>query len=180
MHLTPPTEEVRHSLLAQLQRHLDIVMALPRIQSSRYQVGVEVSKSRSEATYRSILTRLGEGYTELVSAYAAVERRYAAVHRYVHAWMQYQALWDMQTDAIVAGLGDEMEKWKDLLVEIRQARRTFDTSESSKSFGPVEVDFSQVQARVKRKYDALYNGILNKFGEKIGTPTSPCPVAGCS
>ena len=91
----------------------------------------------------------------------------SAVHEYVNVWMQYQALWDMQIDSIVEALGDDLDMWNQLLVDIKKARRTFDTAETARAFGPVEVDYGQVQARVIMKYDALHRDVLGKFGAKM-------------
>jgi dynein heavy chain 1 len=57
--------------------------------------------------------------------------------------------------------------WNELLVDLRKSRRTFDTTDTSKFFGPVEIDFTQVQARVNMKYDALHREMLAKFGSKM-------------
>jgi dynein heavy chain 1 len=91
------------------------------------------------------------------------------VSRYVKVWLQYQALWDIQSDTIVNRLGEDLDKWQQLLVQIKKARKTFDTSDTTMEFGPVVINFSQVQTKVNFKYDQLHQDILNKFGMRMHT-----------
>lgn len=90
--------------------------------------------------------------------------RFDQIHEYVRVWLQYQALWDTETESIVSRLGDNLSLWNDLLTDIKRARRTFDTSETTKVIGPVRIDYGQVQARVNMKYDALHREMLSRFG----------------
>lgn len=54
------------------------------------------------------------------------------------------------------------------MIEIKKARSTFDTSETSKSFGVCVIDYDQVQSRVNAKYDSWQRDILSRFGVKLG------------
>eukprot|EP00043_Microstomoeca_roanoka_P020037 m.234910 g.234910 ORF g.234910 m.234910 type:complete len:4574 (+) comp17091_c0_seq1:164-13885(+) len=162
----PPAEAAREALLRQFQQHLVVITSLPRVKTSSSDLLVE-DVTRSTSTYCGLLARMSDGSQHLMGAYTAIEKRVAAVDEYVKVWIQYQALWDMQTDSIVTALGDDLQMWNQLLVDIKKARRTFDTAETSKYFGPVEVDYAQVQARVIMKYDALHREMLNKFGTKM-------------
>lgn len=64
-------------------------------------------------------------------------------------------------------MGDNLSKWLQLLQEIRKTRSTFDTSEVSKSFGNLVVDYEQVQTKVNAKYDQWQHEILLKFANKL-------------
>ncbi|KAI9876759.1 MAG: Dynein heavy chain, cytoplasmic, partial [Pleopsidium flavum] len=55
-----------------------------------------------------------------------------------------------------------------LLHEIRKTRATFDTSEVSRSFGNLTVDYEQVQTKVNAKYDQWQHEILIKFAGRLG------------
>lgn len=52
--------------------------------------------------------------------------------------------------------------------EIRKSRSTFDTSDVSRSFGNIVIDYEQVQAKVNAKYDQWQHEILVKFANKLG------------
>ena len=169
MYLNPPPETAREQLFHQLQEYLGVITNIPRIQSSRFQVGMvaPADQLRSQITYRSVLAVVQPA--DLLKIYRVIDECYSSVNKYVQVWLQYQALWDMQTESIFARLGDNLQKWTELLVEIKKARRTFDTSETSKSFGPVVINYAQVQTRVNMKYDALHKDILSHFGTKLGS-----------
>lgn len=63
---------------------------------------------------------------------------------HLQVWLQYQCLWDMQAENIYNRLGEDLNKWQALLVQIRKARGTFDNAETKKEFGPVVIDYGKV------------------------------------
>lgn len=69
MYLYPSIEEARFQIMQQLFAWQAIVTSQQRLQSSRYQVGVD--KPVTE-TYRNILTKLPNGSTPLEAAYTAI------------------------------------------------------------------------------------------------------------
>lgn len=91
------------------------------------------------------------------------------VKDYVDIWLQYQSLWDLESQYIFTLLGDDLAKWQQLLLEIKKARTTFDNSETEQSFGPVVIDYEQVQSKVNAKYDSWQREVLNRFGNMLGT-----------
>jgi dynein heavy chain 1 len=168
MHLQPPVEMARCDLIAQLHNWVSIVTALPRIQSSRYQVGL-VELSPMEATYRSLLGKLMEHDSEpLVEAYGAIEELLSSVQSYVKVWLQYQSLWDMEPANIYSRLESDLTKWQKLLMDIKKSRKTVDTTETMKQFGPVEIHYGKVQQKVNLKYDSWHREILSRFGSLLG------------
>jgi len=62
----------------------------------------------------------------------------------VNTWLGYQALWDTQSSDIFKELGSDIEKWQQLLNEIKKGRATFDNSETEISFGAITVDYRAV------------------------------------
>ncbi|XP_071963522.1 cytoplasmic dynein 1 heavy chain 1-like [Antedon mediterranea] len=168
MYLGPPIEEARFQLMQQLFGWQQIVTSQRRLESSRYQVGVDHHESAKHSVYRSLLTKLPAGPIVLEEAYRAIDNTLNQVKEYVKVWLQYQSLWDMQSHNIYNKLGEDMVKWTQLLTEIRQARTTFDTAESRKEFGPIVVDYGKVQSKVNMKYDTWHKEILSKFGTMLG------------
>lgn len=80
----------------------------------------------------------------LESAYLAIEKRLDDVGEYIDVWLQYQSLWDLDNEQVYATLGEDLASWHQLVGEIKEARITFDNSESSKSFGKLIIDYEQV------------------------------------
>ncbi|KAI4467240.1 dynein heavy chain [Holotrichia oblita] len=165
MYLFPSIEEARFQIMQQLFAWQAIVTSQQRLQSSRYQVGVD--KPVTE-TYRNILTKLPAGSAPLNGAYTAIAGKIKEIQTYVNEWLRYQTLWDLQSDNLYGGLGDDVNKWMECLNDIKKTRATFDTSDTRREFGPVIIDFTKVQSKVSLKYDSWHKETLSKFGSLLG------------
>lgn len=80
MYLYPSIEEARFQIMQQLFAWQAIVMSQQRLQSSRYQVGVD--KPVTE-TYRNILTKFPAGSSPLENAYNAIDTKIKEVQFYL-------------------------------------------------------------------------------------------------
>lgn len=161
MYLYPSIEEARFQIMQQLFAWQAIVTSQQRLQSTRYQVGVD---KPTTVTYRKILTKLPGGTATLQSAYSAIDLKIKEIQKYVNEWLTYQALWDLQADKLYGTLGDDIGKWMQCLNDIKKTRATFDTSDTRREFGPVVIDFAKVQSKVSLKYDSWHKETLSKFG----------------
>ncbi|XP_050295050.1 dynein heavy chain, cytoplasmic isoform X2 [Anthonomus grandis grandis] len=161
MYLYPSIEEARFQIMQQLFAWQAIVTSQLRLQSSRYQVGID--KPVME-TYRNILTKLPTGPEPLNNAYNAISGKIKEVQKYVNQWLTYQALWDLQADTLYGQLGQDIGKWMRCLNDIKTTRSTFDTSDTRREFGPIVIDFAKVQSKVSLKYDSWHKETLSKFG----------------
>ncbi|KAL1257320.1 hypothetical protein QQF64_010564 [Cirrhinus molitorella] len=168
IYLNPPIEDCRYRLYQEMFAWKMVILSLPRIQSQRYQVGVHYELSEEEKFYRNALTRMPDGPSALEEAYNAVKEIVSEVEQYVKVWLQYQCLWDMQPENIYNRLGEDLNKWQALLVQIRKARGTFDNAETRKEFGPAVIDYGKVQSKVNLKYDSWHKEVLSKFGQMLG------------
>ncbi|KZT09045.1 uncharacterized protein LAESUDRAFT_696464 [Laetiporus sulphureus 93-53] len=165
--LDPPIEYARQTWVQQLHNWLGVVCQLRRIQSSRYEIGLQMQGvTATEATYTSLLTRFTDSTLE--RPFALIEQKVQQLKEYVAKWLQFQSLWDLEAEYVFSRLGDSLAHWQQLLTEIKKARSTFDTSDTQKSFGVCVIDYEQVQSRVNAKYDAWQKDILNRFGVKLG------------
>ena len=156
MFLHPPIEDCRYSVLQQLFAWQAVVSSQERIQSTRYQVGLD---RPVQQTYK----------VDLESAYKVIDKTITSVAAYVKEWLDYQSLWDLQPDALVIKFGEDISKWMRLLSDIKKSRATFDTSETKKEFGPVVIDYAKVQSKVSLKYDSWHKDALGKFGALLVT-----------
>jgi hypothetical protein len=112
------------------------------------------------------LTQLPEHTIE--RPFSLIENKIQEIQDYVGKWLQFQSLWDLEAECVFNRMGDSLSNWQQLLTEIKKARSTFDTFETSRSFGVCVIDYEQVQARVNAKYDAWQKDILSRFGVKLG------------
>lgn len=166
--LDPPIEHARTTWIRQLHEWLGIVCLLRRIQSSRYEIGLQMKEGTlTETTYASLLIQLPSD--TLLKPLSLIESKVQELTTYVAKWLQFQSLWDLEAEYVFSRLGDSLASWQQLLTEIKKTRQTFDTSDTKMTLGVVIVDYEQVQARVNAKYDAWQRDILGKFGVKLGT-----------
>ncbi|KAL2829944.1 dynein heavy chain, N-terminal region 1-domain-containing protein, partial [Aspergillus cavernicola] len=166
LHLDPPLQYARATWFSHFDNWLGVICNLEKIKSSRYQISIEVQKVQlSESCFASLPQHCSQ---ELNLVYTAVETRLKEVSEYVNKWLQFQSLWDLQSEQVYDILGDDLSQWLQLLQEIRKSRATFDTSEVSRSFGNIKIDYEQVQTKVNAKYDQWQHEILLKFGLNLG------------
>ena len=170
MFLFPSLEDCRYQLLQELFQYQAVITSQERIQSSRYQVGLD---KPTVQTYRDLLTRLPGGPGVLESAYECIETSIRSMKQYVNEWLRYQALWDLQPDSLVNRFKENIPDWMQLLADIKKSRATFDTSETRKEFGPsLFIDYGKVQSKVSLKYDSWHKDALGKFGAMLGSEMS--------
>ncbi|GLV39725.1 Dynein heavy chain 64C [Carabus blaptoides fortunei] len=165
MYLFPSIEEARFQIMQQLFAWQAIVTSQLRLQSCRYQVGLDKPASQ---TYRDVLSKLPSGSNPLDNAYDAIDLKIKEVQKYVKEWLCYQSLWDLQADNLYGTLGDDINLWMKCLNDIKKTRTTFDTSDTRREFGPIVIDFAKVQSKVSLKYDSWHKETLGKFGSLLG------------
>ncbi|KAI9809961.1 MAG: hypothetical protein M1825_000394 [Sarcosagium campestre] len=164
--LDPPLEFARSSWVAQLHDWIGTVCNLQKVKASRYEMKLDLDDRRaSEISFADLPGRCAN---DLTRAYTTVESRIQTVSRYVDKWLQFQSLWDLQSEQVYDALGGSLSKWLQLLQEIRKTRATFDTSEVRRTFGNISIDYEQVQTKVNAKYDQWQHEILLKFAARLG------------
>ena len=97
---------------------------------------------------------MGEGFN-IRMVYVKLEEIFTSAQEYVSTWRNYQSLWDIdqQKDIVYKQLGEEIDKWNQLLNEITQSRKTFETQNDFILFGGLEISYGAVQSKVNNKYD---------------------------
>ncbi|CAG7939803.1 unnamed protein product [Penicillium salamii] len=166
LHLDPPLQFARASWFSHFDTWLGVICNLEKIKPSRYQISIGVQNVRqSEVCFSDLPQHCTD---ELNQVYNVVESRLKGVSEYVDKWLQFQSLWDLRSEQVYDILGDDLSQWLQLLQEIRKSRATFDTSEVSRGFGNIRIDYEQVQTKVNAKYDQWQHEILVKFGSKLG------------
>lgn len=115
MYLFPSIEEARFQIMHQLFAWEAIVTSQVRLQSSRYQVGLDKPVTQS---YRNLLTKLPNTNT-LEHAYEAINEKMSEIRSYVDEWLRYQSLWDLQADTLYGRLGEDINLWIKCLNDIK-------------------------------------------------------------
>ncbi|KAF2719116.1 hypothetical protein K431DRAFT_286998 [Polychaeton citri CBS 116435] len=164
--LDPPLEETKTTWLENLHNWLSRVCNLPRIQASRFETAMMNIGSQGQRTYAELPLMCMD---ILGSLYEGIEARLGVAQTYVDEWLQFQSLWDLQLEQIEDDLGEELDLWLQLILEIRQKRDTFDTSGMRRSFGHLTINYEQVQAKVNAKYDQWQHDLLGHFSGLFAT-----------
>lgn len=165
MYVAPSVEEARYKLLQELFAWENVILTLSRIESSRYQVGLDRHVSPQ---YRDLLNKIPDALSVLDAAYQAIESKISQMYTYIDQWLTYQSLWDLQPEQLYEKLGDDLSRWMNTLVELKKSRTTFDTADTKKEIGPIVVDYAKVQSKVTLKYDSWHKEVLGKFGTLLG------------
>ena len=158
LYLDPPLQASRQALLNQLGNIVNTVCTLPRIQSSRYD-----NLNQAVTIHSNLLCKIGR----LTEGYSQINETIASVNGYMKTWQHYQALWDMEANDVYAFVGVDLQKWQQLLQQVKAARLTFDTSDHRKTCGAIVIDFRQVQAQVSLRYDAWLKEFQAKFASVL-------------
>ncbi|MCJ1433426.1 hypothetical protein MMC27_002786 [Xylographa pallens] len=162
--LDPPPEFSRAIWMTNFQAWIGVACNLPMIIASRYEMKLTIDIALKTPTFAYLPTRCVK---HLSAVYNAIESRVEDISAYVDKWLQFQSLWDLQSDHVYEMLGEDLTKWLQLLHEIRKTRATFDTSASSRSFGNVTIEYEQVQSKVNAKYDQWQHEVLQKFAGRL-------------
>lgn len=83
---------------------------------------------------------------------------------YVNQWLQYQVLWDVPVSTVTERIGNDLESWQKLLQGVKLSRSTIETQKDEMSFGPIVINFKQVQNKVNIKYDTWQKELQHCFG----------------
>ena len=169
MYVNPSVEEARFNLLQQLFAWENVILTLNRIESTRYQVGLDRPQAQQ---YRNLLKRMPDSTSVLESAYETIDAKVKQMQEYIFQWLTYQSLWDLQPDMLYVKLNENVSKWINTLVEIKRSRAVFDTTDTRKEIGPIIIDYAKVQSKVTLKYDSWHKEVLSKFGQLLGNEMS--------
>ena len=164
--LEPPLEDAKVGWLQNLHAWLGVVCNLPRLQASRFENALTIGDSSAMATYSELPLMCMD---TLGNLYKRIEGKLSVAQAYVDEWLQFQSLWDLQLEQIQDDLGEELDPWLQLILEIRQKRDTFDTSGMRRSFGHLVINYEQVQAKVNAKYDQWQHDLLTHFSGLFAT-----------
>lgn len=165
IYLEPPLEYARASWFSQLHDWLGVVCNLRKVKASRYEMSLATGND-AEARFTDLPASCAESLSRV---YTSIEKKLHDISIYVDKWLQFQSLWDLQSNQVYEILGEQLSKWLQLLQEIRKTRSTFDTTEVSRSFGHLTIDYDQVQTKVNAKYDQWQHEILIKFATRLGS-----------
>lgn len=158
--LEPALEDSEVGWLDNLHGCLGVVCDLPKISASRFHNALAGERSTAARTQSELSSSCMDAIEE---AYGFIVEKISAVQVYVNKWLQFQSLWDLKIGQIRDDLGEDLDVWLQLILEVRQERDTFDTSGTRHDFGHLVINYEQVQAKVNAKYDQWQHDLLAQF-----------------
>jgi dynein heavy chain 1 len=73
----------------------------------------------------------------------------------------------LEANVVFETLGDDLEQWSNVLVQVRKQRGLFDTTKTSQSFEALIVDFGHIQTKVNAQYDTWQRDLISRFSLKL-------------
>lgn len=163
----PPLEFARASWHEHLSSIVRVVVYLPKLQASRYDLDVCTEDPLNRHTFEEVAQHIASPMLE--AAHSMIQKTLRTIEDYVTKWLQFQSLWDLRPDQVWETLGDNLDQWLQILVEIRKGRTTFDTSGQCKIFAHMSINYENAQGRVTAKYDAWQRDVLLHFAHRLDT-----------
>eukprot|EP00760_Papus_ankaliazontas_P026596 PhM_4_TR3054/c0_g1_i1/m.97841/K10413/DYNC1H; dynein heavy chain 1, cytosolic len=161
----PSIQYCREKWLYKLHSVIAWVCDIPRLTTARYDQGGSHRINYRE-TYANVFSDVkSELQTHL---FTTIEKRITMGTSFLMQWRRYQALWDMDISMAFDRLGTDIESWLRLLAEIRSARDMMASSETTKHFGAMIIDFRNVQQKVASQYDHMSRQFVDRFRSILG------------
>lgn len=145
LYISPSIEDARSHLIAQLFEFASVVTTQKRIQHSRYQVTME-AESEYKMTYKNLLNKFMNGVKLTEFAFTAIDSLLSQAKEFVDIWLNFQSLWDLQPESLYTRLGESLNAWIGCLIEMKESRKSFDTQETNRKFGPIVIDYNKVSS----------------------------------
>ncbi|RNA03831.1 dynein heavy cytoplasmic [Brachionus plicatilis] len=107
------------------------------------------AESEYKVTYKNLLNKFINGVKLLDYAFGAIDEILKQAQDFVRIWLHFQSLWDLQPDTIYSKLGANLNAWISCLSEMKESRKSFDTQETHRKFGPIIIDYNKFK---RKKY----------------------------
>lgn len=161
--ITPSVQNARSYWLHHLLSQINFITTQKCIRVDVYtQIA---SAEKKETTFSYIVQKIPTAI--LHGAYSALNETVREAEEYAKTWISYQALWDIDINYLYKTLGNNLNSWMGVLSEMRQGRNTFDNSQFEKNFGPIVIDYKNVQMKINYMYDNLQQSILDEFARNF-------------
>ena len=154
----PAMPIVRSLFLNALHAYFGVVCNLAKPKGGRYEVFDSITSARTydhengSEIFDNVVNMVPSKI--IAESYSSIETHIREASAFVDQWLSYQTLWDTQVSDFSATIGDDIDKWRALLIEAAESRSTLDTSATESEFGPVLVKFGKVQSQINLKYDS--------------------------
>lgn len=126
-----------------------------------------VIRQNQQTTYHHLL-----GYTpqdSLFEAYSAIESKIAQAAVYMQTWLQHQSLWRINLPSVFEKLGNDLQTWLQLLLDLNKSRAVLNTKERTMDMGTIIVNFEDVHMKITMRYDEMLRDMLLRFRNELSS-----------
>ena len=166
LQVQPPIEDAKMTLGQDLQSLISMVVSQPKPKSDLGRDNDDDDEDETKNTFKSILNNINSD--KIIQCYNKIEEITFAAAEYSHTWLSYQALYDMDLNVVFAELGDNIGRWKKLLIDMKSSAGSFDSTDMEKSFGPIVIHFGSVRNKVDTKYRDFRQQTFKALKDRLG------------
>lgn len=145
--VSPELEVTKKYWIQLLNTIITSVASQKKLQPNYIKVEVDVS---SPDTFSSLLVELNKEYRD---ALTQAESLFQQACDYTSEWEMLQSLWDISFDDLKSDIGTDFSRWLATLQDLKRLRGIVDTVETTTNFGPLIIEYKQVQSRVSSQLD---------------------------
>ncbi len=158
---SPPVFESTKYMLSALNNVIMSFASLQRLMTRT----IKKSATRKIATYSTLVSLIPKQV--LCDAYSAIMTVSSRAQAFVDQWQSLQSLWTSNPTEAAAFLGTDLEKWRNVLFDIRIDRAQKNSSDTTTCIGPIRFDFSAAQSKVVQRYDLWSRSLVNLYVEQL-------------
>lgn len=167
----PAVPMVRSQFLKCLNDFIGVVCTLPRPKSGRFEVfdnrtGEAKDDGQAEECFHKVIYRVDQNI--VTEAYRNVELHIRQMNDFASQWFAYQTLWDTRVSEVTGMVGEDVDKWQQILLEAAEARSKLDSAAKTVHFGPIAIKYNKVQSQINLKYDSWQKELQSSFASILG------------
>ena len=158
----PSLPSVRENLLQKYHEYCGAICSLQTLNCSRYEIFR--SSERPIFTVPDFSDLMDRISPELISeSYHVIEKQLIEIATVVGYWLDFQILWDKRPTDFALIVGDDILKWRNLLVDAAETRGKLESPQTVTSIGYVTVRYEKVKAQISVKFDSWQRDLQTTF-----------------
>lgn len=87
--------------------------------------------------------------------------------QFIKSWTKYRNLFEIEITQLLDMMGDNLHQWTEILNDIKNSSKQFDSQKHEKFFGPIWINYKNVQNIINSQFGNWHKSILQNFGNKI-------------
>ncbi|KAG7861843.1 hypothetical protein KL939_000864 [Ogataea angusta] len=161
----PPLELSNMSIVADLNKCLNIVTGQHRLTSGQFDVSIDQSPN----SFSNLQSMLQRPYFECVEELGHVM---VSATSLVGKWLQLQSLWSIEFEDLKKAFGTNLSQWRDALLDVKNLKEAFDTVETFTKIGPIKLEYEHAQRKVSAHYNTWQRNILDVLTQLVSKEIS--------